>query len=60
LATNKRVWTASSSINFEEELCIVSNILEAIWDEAVEAEQQVRAIETQIRDAEGWVWDLRR
>ena len=60
MATNKRVRTVPITIDFEEELCIVSNILEAIRDEAVEAEQQVRAVETQIQDAEGWVQDLRR
>jgi len=60
LATNKRVRTAPIPIDFKEELCIVSNILEAIRDQAVEAEQRVRAVETWIRDVEGWVRDLRR
>jgi len=60
LATNKRVQTAPIPIDFEEELGITSNILEAIRDQVVEAEQQVRAVETRIQDAEGWVQDLRR
>ena len=33
--------------------------MRAVGDEAIEAEQCVRAIEVCIRDIEEWVWELR-
>ena len=49
-----------NTIDLEEELEAASGLLEKIQDEAVEAEQRVRAVESCVRDAEGWVRDLRR
>ena len=58
--TAKQVRVVPNAIDLEEELEAASGLLEKIWDEAVEAEQQVRAVESCVWDAEGWVWDLRR
>ena len=47
-------------VDWEEELAEASQLLEGVWDEAVEAEQRVRPVEAHIGDVEGWVHDLRK
>ena len=54
----KRVRITSDPINLEVELAHASSLLEGIRDEAVEAVEWVRAVDTRIRDVEGWVRDL--
>ena len=44
-----------ATVDLEEELAEASWLLEGVWDEAVEAEQRVRAVEACVRDVEGWV-----
>src|SRR6266481_316401 len=56
----KLVRVATATVDLEEELAEASRLLEGVWDEAVEAEQRVRAVEARVRDVEGWVQDLRK
>ena len=56
----KRVRMATAMVDWEEELAEASRLLEGVRDEAVEAEQRVRAVEAHIQDVEGWVRDLRK
>ena len=57
---NKWVRIAHHPIDFEEELEHASVLLEEVRDEAVAVAERAQAVDTRLRDLDGWVRDLRK
>ena len=56
----KRVRIAQGPIDFEEELELASVLLEDVRDKAVAVAERAQAVDTRLRDLDGWVQDLRK
>ena len=56
----KWVRIAQGPIDFEEELEHASVLLEEVQDEAVVVAERPQAVDTRLRDLDGWVRDLRK